>query len=191
MRHRYPPRSLPKIWLVSDARIDDRIESALRRLPRGSGFIFRHYHLQPPERRARFVYLARVARRCGHQVVLSGTVRETRRWGADGAYGAARKLARGPAALRLATAHSMRELGAANRARANAVLLSPVFATGTHPGARGLGPVRFRLLAARAQMPVIALGGMDPGRARRIGAERWAAIASLAQPRRAAFPIHS
>lgn len=195
MRHRYPPRSLPTqlpaLWLVSDERIDDRMEAAIRRLPRGSGFIFRHYHLPPAERRARFEHLARVARGRGHVVILSGTVCDARQWGADGAYGAAHRLNRGPAAVRLVTAHSLRELGTASSMRADAVLLSPVFATGTHPGARGLGPVRFRLLAARARAPVIALGGMDADGARHIGARRWAAIASLAQPRRRAFPIHS
>lgn len=195
VRHRYPPRSLPAllpaVWLVSDERIDDRIEAAIRRLPRGSGFIFRHYHLPPDQRRMRFEKLARLARARGHVVILSGSAREVKRWGADGAYGAALKLTQGPAALRLVTAHSLNELRAANAMRADVVLLSPVFATGTHPGARGLGPVRFRLLAVRALAPVIALGGMDADRARRMDARRWAAIASLAQPRRRAFPIHS
>ncbi|VWX53266.1 thiamine phosphate synthase [Novosphingobium sp. 9U] len=191
VRRRYPPCKLPKVWLVSDARIDDRLEDALRHLPRGSGFIFRHYHLPAAERHARLLALARVARSRGHCVVLSGSASEARRWRADGAYGAAPRLASGPATQRLVTVHSLLELGAANRTRADAVLLSPVFATGSHPGARGLGPVRFRLLAAHAQVPVIALGGMDARRARHIGAKHWAAIASLAQPRKRSFPIHS
>jgi thiamine-phosphate pyrophosphorylase len=63
--------------------------------------------------------------------------------------------------------------------RADAVVLSPVFATRSHPGATPLGPLRFRLLARRAGLPVIALGGMDARRARRIGATRWAAIDGL------------
>jgi thiamine-phosphate pyrophosphorylase len=78
--------------------------------------------------------------------------------------------------LRLVTAHSLREIGASRRARADAILLSPVFATRTHLGARTLGPLRFRLLAARAQAPVIALGGMDARRAKRLRIGEWAAI---------------
>lgn len=206
MRHRYPPQlpdKLPHVWLVSDARIDDRLKAAIDRLPPRSGLIFRHYHLPPAQRRARFLLLRARARRHGHLIVLSGTATQARAWRADGAYGAPERLAHGPALLRLATAHSLRELGRANRLRADAVLLSPVFATRTHPGAASLGPVRFKLLAARARVPVIALGGMSARRARAIGAERWAAIASLApslaptlapsltQPRRAMFPIHS
>lgn len=78
--------------------------------------------------------------------------------------------------LGLATAHSLREIGAANRLGADAIVVSPVFPTRSHPGARPLGVVRFRLLAARAQGPVIALGGMDARRARRLKTTRWAAI---------------
>ena len=196
MRHRYPPRNLPaqhlpRVWLISDARIDDWLEAALDCLPRGSGFVFRHYHLPPAERRRRFDQLKRQARRRGHVVVLSGGADEARRWGAEGAYGSPQRLASGPALLRLATVHSMRELAAAHRIGADAVLISPVFATASHPGARALGPLRFRLLARLARAPVIALGGMDARRARAIGARRWAAIASLAQPLTPPFPIHS
>lgn len=164
-------------------------------LPRGSGLIFRHYHLLPQARRARFRALARIARRFGHRIVLAGSARQARHWAADGAYGDARKLTQGPATLRLMTVHNLRELGATHRTRADAVLLSPVFPTRSHPGAPTLGPVRFRLLAKRARVPVIALGGMTARRARRLGrsgeARRWAAIDAFAKPPTAAFPIHS
>lgn len=179
--------SLPKIWLVSDARNDAVLERVLARLPRGSGFIFRHYHLAPAERKRRFRALASLARRRGHLAILSGTAQEARAWRADGIYRAAGlrrpsrqgdgrgrcDLARG---LRLLTAHSLGEIAAARRARADAIVLSPVFPTRSHPDARPLGPLRFRLLAARAGLPVIALGGMDLRRARRLRHAQWAAI---------------
>jgi thiamine-phosphate pyrophosphorylase len=108
-------------------------------------------------------------------VILSGSPTEARRWGADGSYG---KPLRSPG-LRLVTAHSLREIAAARRAKAHAIVLSPVFATRSHPGAARLGPIRFRLLAARAGVPVIALGGMTAQCARRLGALHWAAIDGL------------
>jgi thiamine-phosphate pyrophosphorylase len=74
----------------------------------------------------------------------------------------------------LATAHSLRELRRARQAAA--VLLSPVFPTRTHPGGKVLGPLRFRLLAGRSLVPVIALGGMNPRTARRLRWPRWAGI---------------
>ena len=49
-------------------------------------------------------------------------------------------------------------------------MLSPVFATRSHPGTAGLGPTRFRLMAAQACLPVIALGGLNARTAKRL---RW------------------
>lgn len=158
-----PP--LPGTWLVSDSRNDAALEAALLRLPRGSGFIFRHYHLPVLERRARFERLARLARSRGHVVALAGDRIQARRWGADKAYGPGGHLV---------PVHSLSEIGRTNQAEA--LLLSPVFPTRTHPGARTLGPLRFRLLAARAQVPVIALGGMNACAARQLQWPRWGAI---------------
>jgi len=163
---------LPLRWLVTDARSDHALERALKRLPRGSGLIFRHHHLDPPQRRLRFARLRRIARARGHLVAWSGSVREARRRSAQAAYGA--NLARGVALLRLVTVHSLKELRRA--ARADAVLLSPAFPTRSHPGTRSLGPLRWRLLAARSPVPVIALGGMAQGPARRLNWPRWAGI---------------
>ena len=163
---------LPKIWLISDARNDAALEQAVKRLPRGSGLIFRHYHLDPVNRQARFKALQRLARQHGHHMVLSGSVAEARRWGADGAYGA--NLAHGPALLRLVTVHSLRELRRAHRA--DAVLLSPVFPTRSHPGGKVLGPLRWRAIAALSPVSVIALGGMNARRARQLQTSHWAGI---------------
>ncbi|HZU64761.1 MAG TPA: thiamine phosphate synthase, partial [Novosphingobium sp.] len=122
------------------------------------------------------------ARARGLAVVVAGDAALARRWRADGAYGAAARLAGGGALLRLITAHSLAEIAAAHRARASAILLSPAFATRSHPGAPALGPVRWRLLAARCLVPVIALGGLTRHSARRLGARAchgWAAIDGL------------
>ncbi|MEO7247236.1 MAG: thiamine phosphate synthase [Novosphingobium sp.] len=168
---------IPAVWLISDARSDAVLERVLRRLPRGSGLIFRHYHLGEAERRSRFQELARVARARGHVVVVSGDARKALRWGADGAYGPAQSLSRGPACLRLATAHSLR--GLTKSCRADAILLSPVYPTRSHPGSKALGSLRFRLISRRSAVPVIALGGMTPARAMALGSPSWAAIDGL------------
>lgn len=162
MNRRQP---LPAIWLISDARNDAVLERALSRLPRGSGLIVRHYHLREGKRRSRFDQLRRIARARGHAVALAGSPDLARRWGADLAYGP-----RGD----LVPVHSLRELRRAGRAQA--VLLSPVFPTRSHPGGKVLGPLRWRTIAAHAQVPVIALGGMDARRARRLKARAWAGI---------------
>jgi thiamine-phosphate pyrophosphorylase len=182
-------QSHPDVWIVSDARNDAGLERALGRVPRGSGLIFRHYHLGEAERRARFRQLARLARLRGHAVILAGRAARARAWGADGAYGSARLLASGAACLRLVTVHSLRELAQARRA--DMVLLSPVFPTRSHPGAPVLGPLRFRLIAARARVPVIALGGMDARAARILFHGKWAAIDAFCGKATRPIPVDS
>lgn len=173
-------QTIPDLWLISDERNDAVLEDALRRLPRGSGFIYRHYHLPPAERIARYWQMERVAHARDHMVILADSAMTAREWGADGIYGA--PLALYPTncdLITLATAHNAHEIAAANRKRADAVLLSPAFPTASHPGAPHLGPVRFRMLARLAQMPVIALGGMDQRTADRLQWPLWAAIDGL------------
>ena len=165
--------SLPLLWLLSDARNDATIEDALRTLPPGSGFVFRHYHLDPETRHARFDVLADVARQYGHVVILSGP----QEWGADGHYGPPESLGAG---LRLATAHDGDELQAAIAARADGIFLSPVFPTVSHPGGATLGAQGFQVLAQQSPVPVIALGGMTHERARELDWPRWGAIDGLA-----------
>ncbi|TIX48908.1 thiamine phosphate synthase [Alteraurantiacibacter aquimixticola] len=173
-------QSFPDLWLVSDQRNDAALEAALARLPRGSGFIYRHYHLPDAERVERYFQLAALARRRGHVVVLADSALTAREWGADGIYGAPLALyPRRDDLLRLATVHDMAEIAQANRMGADAALLSPAFATRSHPGAPSLSPLRFRMLAKHAQMPVIALGGMDAAKARRLDWQHWAAIDGL------------
>lgn len=166
-------QTLPLLWLLSDARNDAGLEAALRGLPPGSGFVFRHYHLSEAARRERFEALAALSRSCGHVVILSGAGD----WGADGHYGPPECWGAG---LKLATAHNGDEIEAALAAGADGIFLSPVFATRSHPGAATLGIMGFRVLAQQSPIPVIALGGMTRARAEELDWPRWAAIDGLA-----------
>lgn len=172
-------QSLPELWLLSDARNDAVLEDALARLPSGSGFVFRHYHLDEADRRARFDALKAVCADRGHLAILSGDADTACSWGADGIYGPPGELGKRAGLLRIATAHGAREIFLANRNGADAVMLSPVFPTRSHPGGACLGATHFRELAARSEVPVIALGGMDRERAKALGWPRWAAIDGL------------
>jgi thiamine-phosphate pyrophosphorylase len=116
---------LPKIWLLSDARNDDGLEAVLANLPEGSGFVFRHYHLNETSRRARYYELAALCRKHRHLVVLAGDAD----WSADGIYGAPDTLGTRTDRLRLATAHDADEVALSNRAKVDGIFLSPVFET--------------------------------------------------------------
>lgn len=170
---------LPKLWLVSDERNDAQLENAISRLPRGSGFIYRHYHLGDPERWQRFRQLQVLCRALDHLVILADSAPTAHEWGADGIYGPPGKLGKLDGLLRLATAHDAREIFLANRSGADAVIVSPVFPTRSHPDGACLGASLFRELAAQSNIPVIALGGMTAERARELDWPRWAAIDGL------------
>ena len=77
------------------------------------------------------------------------------------------------------SAHNRLELLGAIRRGADAVFVSPVFPTRSHPGAPALGRVRLGLMLAGIEGSIIALGGMDARRfrsVRALGIEGWAAI---------------
>jgi len=173
------PEMLPHLWLLSDARNDAVLEDALERLPEGSGFVFRHYHLEPKKRRERWGMLRSICRSKSHLAVLSAGASLAREWHADGLYGGPSELANAAPMLRIATAHDAAEIALAQNIGADAIMLSPVYPTRSHPDGRTLGPEGFHALARTTSLPVIALGGMTARRAHELGATRWAAIDGL------------
>jgi thiamine-phosphate pyrophosphorylase len=159
---------------MTDERMGEALWDALARMPRGSGVIFRHHATRG--RRALFERVRTVARARRLTLLLAGSPRQAIAWRADGAHGRSPHVQTARPLLRTAPAHNARELA---RVRAHAVLLSPVFATRSHPGAKKLGPVRFARLSRLSEAPVIALGGMDARRFRHLaglGAYGWAGI---------------
>jgi thiamine-phosphate pyrophosphorylase len=156
-----PPKRLPTLWLMTDERMGEALWSALARLPRGSGVVFRHFATEPVARAAIFARVSQIARRRRLTVVRAGVRRQT---------------------PNLHPAHSMREAIAARRRNADMILVSPIYPTRTHPGARTLGPLRAAKIARTAGIPAIALGGMTRTRFKRmksLGFVGWAAIDGL------------
>lgn len=160
---------LPRRWLMTDERLGDALFDAVARLPAGGGIVFRHTSLVEVARRDLF---ARVRKAHPGLLLLAGSADLAQSWGADGSHGQGRGEG-----LRTASAHDLAEIRAAEAAGAALVFLSPVFATRSHPGATPLGAEGFATLAAQAQLPVVALGGMNEKRAQILrGAYGWAGI---------------
>jgi thiamine-phosphate pyrophosphorylase len=185
----------PRLWLVSDpVRLPDpRVAAAL--LPPGGAAVLAR-GLAP----AVLAGLATLARRRRLVLVIAGDGRLALRHRAGlhladrpggtrhllpflrARRGGGRHRRRWPMPLSVA-AHGRAGIARARRLGADAVLLSPVFPTASHPGAPALGPWRWAALARRAGVAaVVALGGMDGRNARRL--PRWAggvaAIGALA-----------
>ncbi len=171
--------SLPKLWLLSDERNDAKLEWAIATLPKRSAFVFRHYFLKPKQRQKRFDELLPIVRAGEHLLILADAIEVAADWGADGIYRRPTTMGKIDGMLRIATAHDAREIHHANRNGADALFLSPVFPTRSHPDGRCLGSTHFNDLAAHSAIPVIALGGMNAERAAELGCERWGAIDGL------------
>ena len=164
MRSRQP---LPRLWLMTDERLGDGLLDAVAGLPAGAGIVFRHYSLPETGRRALFDAVKLAA---PGPVLLAGPPEQAQAWGADGSHGR-------HAGATTAPAHDLAEIRAAEAAGAALIFLSPVFETRSHPEAAVLGTEGFAALAGQTQLPVVALGGMDATRVKRLsGAYGWAGI---------------
>lgn len=174
---RHDKSILPRIWLMTDPRFGDGLLRAVRKLPIGSGVIFRHYHLPDGERFRLFRNVRKICRQRGHVILLAGDENNARRWHADGFHGRKR---RSPIMVHSAAVHDRHELAKARRMGADMVLISPLFSTASHVGQRPMGIARFITLAQLAgKMKVIALGGMTARKASMLDKASvygWAAI---------------
>lgn len=133
------------------------------RLPAGSWMIFRHY--DAPDRSALATRLAAICQKRRLKLFVAGDPLLARSVKA-GLHLPDWQAARPSPAVRrfkelTVAAHDRSGLVRAAKLKANAVLLSPVFPTASHPGAKPLGLLAFRRLARGATPPVIALGGID------------------------------
>jgi len=148
--------------MTDDLRLPDPLP-AVRALPPGSLLIVR---ARDAARRAQLAAQLRpMAWARGLILLIADDPALARAIGANGlhlpevrARQAAHWRARNPDWLTTASAHSLRTVLAATGA--DAVLLSPVFATQSHGKARPLSPARARMIARSVSMPLFALGGV-------------------------------
>lgn len=161
MRPRHP---VPTRWLFVDDRLGDELWRALRRLPPGSGVVFR---ARDAAGEARYARVRRIAR--ARRLVLLSAGKQR-----PGAAGVHNGKGQG---WQSRSVHNAHQLAAARKNKADIIFVSPVFATRSHPGTAVLGPRGFARLARGATVPVIALGGMSERRWRRLPlAHGWAGI---------------
>jgi thiamine-phosphate pyrophosphorylase len=141
--------------------------TAIKRLPKGAGVIFRHY--QVPNRKEiaqELVLLCRPRRikflvaddwRLAMQINADGVhlpEHALQNWKGCGSGVGSKNL------LITAAAHSQKSLWAAARVGVNAVLVSPVFPTASHSEKVPLGLTRFANMCRVSPVPVYALGGI-------------------------------
>lgn len=175
---------LPALLLLTD---DDHLpdpQAAVAALPRGSLVV-----LRSREKRRR-VTLAKLLQQMapprGLIWIVANDPALAASLDATGAHFPERSISlaanwriRRPGWLITCAAHSLRACFRARCAGANAVLLSPVFPTASHPGVTGFGGLRARIIARAAGLPVYGLGGVDALTARALSAAPLAGLAAI------------
>lgn len=181
------PTPLPDLILLTDPRLVPDPVAVASGLPVGSAVVLRHYgaanRLDVGRR------LARLCRRRRLIFLVADDARLAARLHADGLHLPEFRVRNGPRRWRLlrhanwlvtAAAHSKEAIVAAARQGCDAVLVSPVFPTASHPLARPLGVVRFAGLAAEAGgLDVYALGGITTSTAKRLSGTRLSGVAGI------------
>jgi len=112
--------------------------------------------------------VARICRQRRFTLVVAGNPRLAHRLRAGWHLSRGAQLRAGQAGLVTASAHGPAELVRAARLCADAMFLSPVFPTASHPGAAALGVVRWAAMACRQTSPMLALGGITAATAGRL-----------------------
>ena len=178
----------PALYLT-DATAHPAPEKILDRLPAGSVVILRDYDQTDRDALAR--QLAAECHKRRLYLLIGRDADLARRVGAQGVHlpeGLVAQLPRLRQAHRdllfTTACHSARALRRAERLGADAVLLSPVFPTCSHPETLGrpdkvLGVCRFRMLCRETNLPVYALGGINVTTASRLRHCRLAGLAAI------------
>jgi thiamine-phosphate pyrophosphorylase len=170
------------VLLTDDARLPDA-RAAANALPPASLVIVR---ARDAKRRAEHALaLIPITRQRGLLLLIADDVALARAIGAHGVHlpeakarQAAYIRAQNPEFVITASAHSLR--AALCAVHADAILLSPVFATASHRDAAALTPARARLIARGIKAPLFALGGITAQNANLLsGFSGLAAIGAL------------
>ena len=171
--------TLPPLVLFTD---DDRLAdplAAARALPRGSMVVVRS---RDGSRRAALARaMVDLARSHDLIVLVAGDGALAAASGADGVHLAEARLGEAAAwrarrcFLVTASLHSL--AGLARAKSVDAVFLSPVFPTRSHPDRAALTAVRANAIARLARVPVYALGGIEAANAGRLSG--FAGIAAI------------
>ena len=161
---------LPRTMLVTPASIE-RPDAYLAQLARAVAGGVRGVQVRvaatQPGRAALVERIVEVAKGGGAVVVVNGDVAAAERLESGvhlGAAAAGRLRARPVSRTTWfgVSAHDAAELAQARRLEADYVVVGPVAATPTHPGAPALGWTRFASLVRAAGLPCYAIGGLRP-----------------------------
>ena len=178
--------ALPTCIAMTDPKGAEDVAALLDALPVGAAMILRHYGVDGRgELAARLVGLCH---RRGIRLLVAGDPGLALAINADGVHlpewmvrrgAVSALLQRRPNWLVTAAAHGLAAMRRAETVGADAVLLSPVFATASHRERAPLGPLRFARLCRAGRVPAYGLGGITAVTVRRLADSGAVGIAGI------------
>ena len=177
---------LPRAIAMTDMARTPDPKKLLLGLPFGSAIILRHPDVETLIQQARDALP--LAKKLGHRVLIAGNPRVAFNVGADGVHLPEALINRKPNTywakfhpqwIITASAHKFKTIRNAQLAGADAVILSPVLTTTSHPGERPLCFLRFSKLCRSSKLAVYALGGISQYNIPRLKGSGCAGIAGI------------
>ena len=151
---------LPKLFFF----INSYDENHIRKLPKKVAIIFRNYQTKYDE--SLILKIKRDCQKQGRKFFLSNNLKLAKKLDLDGAYFPSfnnnlnfNKNNFKKKFIIIGSAHSIKEIKIKEQQGVKLIFLSPIFRT--NKSKKFLGPIKFNLLAAKTNVRVIALGGIN------------------------------
>lgn len=175
---------LPALVFITDRHKIAHIFTVIRHLPHHTLVIVRDY--DHPDRETYARKIQELCRKRSCKLLIAGDPALAATIRADGLHLPERHSAIAPQWrkshphwLITTSAHSLQEVKKAACYKVDAVLISPVFHTSTHPDARPLGVSQLKVLAGKSPVPVYALGGITASNILRLRNANITGIAAI------------
>ena len=172
---------LPAFWAMSDQNRLPNPSITAKHLPSESGIILRHYSIPNREQIASTLYC--LCKKMNQILLIAGDLDLTLSVGADGIHLPEYMLTnfKRPGEIKFVTAavHSLTALKLAERAGADAAIISPIFSTLSHPEREPIGQEKLAAIVNMATIPVYALGGINLKTVAKISSTGVAGIAGV------------
>jgi thiamine-phosphate pyrophosphorylase len=177
----------PSLFLMTDTKRLPDPSSVIVKLPKGSAVIIRH-----ETRQGKINLIHKIKELCRkHQVKLlvSDDIRLCLAHRLDGVHLSQKKLLltascgyfikAKPQLIITSACHSLTALKAAEKSKIDGVLISPVFATDSHPNAKTLGLWGFQNLTKQIPLKCYGLGGINKKTAQRLQNSKACGLAAI------------
>lgn len=157
---------LPSLIFITDVEKVKNIFMTIENLPKDTLVIIRDYN--HPEREIYAEKIAAICKKRRLKFLVAGDLKLAKKLKANGVH-LREDMAKDIRIWRLKnskqiitiSAHSASAIQKIQNYNVDAILLSPVFPTSTHPCALSLGIKNFKNLSKQSKIPVYALGGVD------------------------------